>query len=311
MQTLSYPLHNLFSSCLELGDIPSEWKIHKICPVPKSGDLLCVENYRPISLLCITGKVLERIVYDKIIDFIRPKISNHQHGFLQNRSCLTQLLSSFAFIFDKLNNKSVVDVVYLDFKKAFDSVPHDELLFKLWRIGITGPLWHWFKAYLTGRFHYVSIDNVSSPLLPVLSGVPQGSILGPFLFLIYINDLPEHIEFASCYLLNFADDTKLLKAIKSESDEHILQRDVDTLDMWCKEWKLSLNANKSNTMRLTLSHRRDQQVHQYCIDGTDLQVIPMQQVLGVIVRRDLSWTDHYNNESTKGADASVHVHIAL
>ena len=164
--------------------------------------------------------------------------------------------------------------------------------FSMWRIGITGPLWHWFKAYLTGRFHYVSIDNVSSPLLPVLSGVPQVSILGPFLFLIYIDDLPEHIEFASCYL--FADDTKLLKAIKSESDEHILQRDVDALDMWCKEWKLSLNANKSNIMRLTLSHRRDQQVHQYSIDGTDLQVIPMQRDLGVIVRSDLSWTDHYN-----------------
>ena len=81
--SLSYPLHNLFSSCLELGDIPSEWKIYKICPVPKSGDLLCVENYHPISLLCITGKVRERIVYDKIFDFIRPKISNHQHGFLQ------------------------------------------------------------------------------------------------------------------------------------------------------------------------------------------------------------------------------------
>ena len=122
-----------------------------------------VENYRPISLLCTASKIHEKLVYDKIINnFIRPKLSIQQHGFLKNRSCLSQLLLSFNFIYDNLDKNIPVDVIYLDFRKAFDSVPHNELLLvKLWKLGITGQLWSWFQAYLNGRYHYVTIDGVS------------------------------------------------------------------------------------------------------------------------------------------------------
>ena len=137
--------------------------------------------------------------------------SIQQHGFIKNRSCLSQLLLSFNHIYNCLDKSIPVDVIYLDFKKAFDSVPHNELLLKLWKLGITGSLWRWFQANLTERYHYVTIDGASSPRLPVISGVSQGSILGPLLFLIYINRLPEQVDYKSCYL--FADDTKLLKAI--------------------------------------------------------------------------------------------------
>ncbi len=119
---------------------------------------------------------------------------------MKNKSCLTQLLSAFSIIYQAIDDKKQVDMIYLDFRKAFDSVPHDELLYKLWRIGITGHLWHWFQSYLTGRYHYVMHDNTMSDILPVRSGVPQGSILGPLLFIVYVNDIPENISFSHCFL---------------------------------------------------------------------------------------------------------------
>ena len=203
---------NLFSLCLNTSSLPDEWKIHKIIPIPKKGDLSDVRNYRPISLLSIVSKVLERIVFDKVLPFIGPKLSDHQFGFMKNRSSLSQLLLYFSDIFNSVENKRCADVIYMDFSKAFDSVPHQELLLKLWRLGITGPLWKWFKSYLLGRHHFVSIDQqFSSSSLPVLSGVPQGSILGPLLFIVYVNDITIPICHSSVYL--FADDTKLIKSI--------------------------------------------------------------------------------------------------
>ena len=132
-------LTNLFSNCLLYQKIPSEWKTHKISPIPKGGDPSLVSNYHPISLLCILSKVLETIVYRKIIDFLQPLISKSQFGFLRRRSYLSQLLDSFNYIFEAVENNSSVEAVYLDFRKAFDTVPHQELLYKLWLSVITGP----------------------------------------------------------------------------------------------------------------------------------------------------------------------------
>ena len=141
---------------------------------------------------------------------------------------LTQLLVSFNEIFTSIEEGQAVDTIYFDFKKAFDSIPHVELLYKLWTIGITGPLWFWFKSYLTNRQHYVNIDEHSSQSLPVLSGVPQGSIVGPLLFLAYINDLPNNTDYASIY--QFADDTKFIKSILANlasTSDPLLQSDID------------------------------------------------------------------------------------
>ena len=188
-------------------------------------------HHGPISLLCVTSKVLEKLVYNKIIGFVTPKLSKNQFGFSKGKSCLSQLLLSYGQIYKEMDRGAKFDTIFLDFKKAFDTVPHNVLLIKLWRLGITGDLWLWFREYLTQRLHYVQIDQTSSSLLPVKSGVPQGSILGPLLFLIYINDLPTCIDYSTCYL--FADDVKLLKSIYSLNDCSLLQQDLSSLQHWC------------------------------------------------------------------------------
>jgi hypothetical protein len=150
LQHLAHLFHLSITNCHTL----TEWKVHKLCPIHKGGSRSDITNYRPISLLNIVSKVLECIIYKKIIDFIQSHISNHQYGFLRNRSCLQQLLASYHHIYSRADNGLDSDVIYLDFSKAFDRIPHPELLHKLWHFGITGPLWSWFKSYLEGRTHF-------------------------------------------------------------------------------------------------------------------------------------------------------------
>ena len=147
--------------------------------------------------------------------------------------------------------------------------------------------------------HYVSVDGISSNQLPVLSGLPQGNILGPLLFLVYIiiNDLPEQIDYASCYL--FADDAKLLKSISVVNDSITPQTDLNNLCIWCKEWKITLNGGKCGTIRMSLSHDKFTCNDQYHIHASILQSISCQRGLGIMVRNDLSWTTHYNNICSK------------
>ena len=141
--------------------------------------------------------------------------------------------------------------MYLNLKKAFDSVPHQELLLKLWKAGVVGSLWRWFREYLSNRYQNMCINGSNSPMLPVISGVPQGSILGPLLFLLYINDLPSSIVHSETFL--FADDTKYLRPISSSNDHFLLQSDLDLLSKWSTEWKLTFNETKCSPTHHLLS----------------------------------------------------------
>ena len=181
-------------------------------------------------------------------------------------STLQQLLIMFDSIYTSLENIQQTDVIYLDFRKAFDSVPHNELLLKLGKAGITGRLWKWLRAYLNSRKQCISIDGQCSGLLPVLSGVPQGSILGPIFFLIYINDLPPCSIYSS--MLLFADDTKCGKSISSLKDRDLLQVDLDTIVDWSPTWKLLLNHSK--TVKLSFGSKACQFSTKYSVDNHEI-----------------------------------------
>ena len=176
------PLHHLFLLILSQHYLPQDWRVHLITPIFKSGDKTSVCNYRPISLLCIVSKVLEKLIYNKVISFVSVSIFPSQFGLRPNHSTTQQLSVFLSHLQECLSHNSQADVIYLDFKKSFDSVPHNELLVKLWTFGITGNLWKWLQAYLSCCFQHVTLNHCISNPLPVLSGVPQGSILGPLLF---------------------------------------------------------------------------------------------------------------------------------
>ena len=190
--------------------------------------------------MCNTSKVLEKIIYDKIIEFVSKSISSSQFGALKGRSTIQQLL---VFLHQIVNSTMQTDVIYLDIQKAFDSIPHCKLLAKLWSFGITGNLWRWIQCYLSGRTQVVRINNVLSTTLPVLSGVPQGSILGPVLFLIYMNDLPSVTTVSKSLL--FVDDTKCFNNVSNTMDSVSLQQDLDSIARWSIQSSLKFNASKS------------------------------------------------------------------
>ena len=287
---LHIPIHHLFKLCMTHCSIPSEWKIHKITPIFKTGKRDHVNNYRPISLLSCVSKVLERVIYDKIFAFVTQQISMSQFGFLRSHSSLQQLLMFVNGIINSVEDKRSYHVIYLDFKKAFDSVSHKGLLHKLRTVGIMGSLWKWLENYLTCRLQCVDINGSISNLLPVISGVPQGSILGPLLFVIFINDLPSAVQHSS--LLLFADDTKCAKSVASHTEHQQLQTDLDSLSSWSLRWNLPFNESKFRLLQFSINATSDPLP--YHIRGNKITQSSSHKDLGVLFTNTLNWEEHYN-----------------
>ena len=196
-------LTNLFRLCAESGHIPEIWRTANITALFKNGSKTDPLNYRPVSLTCIISKIYEKIIKSSIIHFIDNKINKHQHGFIKGKSCLTNLLETMDCIIEIINQGDPVDIFYFDFKKAFDRVPHNRLLYKIECLGMKGKVLDIIRDFLTGRSFRVCVGGEFSNLKDVLSGIPQGSVLGPLLFVLYINYLPDSIK-SSAKL--FADD---------------------------------------------------------------------------------------------------------
>ena len=240
----------IFDKSLQTGTLPTEWLTANVMPVFKKGDKSLAANYRPISLTCILCKVLEHILASNIVKHLDAQeiMYDMQHGFREKRSCETQLVMMIEDLARNVSAGNQTDVILPDFSKAFDKVSHSKLLWKMHQYGIRGKVLSWIQAFLGNRSQQVVIDGEESDSIPVNSGVPQGSVLGPILFLAYINDLPGGI---SSQVRLFADDTALYLTIKGEEDSSALQKDLDTLSVWESKWDMQFNPSKCQVVQVT------------------------------------------------------------
>ena len=299
--SIASSLSNLFNQSLTTGTYPKEWKLARIVPVPKSDcPSTSVTGYRPISILSIVSKVLECHVKDIIDEFLAQScpISDCQWGFMHHRSSVSALIAVFHDWLRALDSGHEVCVVFFDVKKAFDSVPHAPLLEKLSEIGLNPYIIKWIKSYLTDREQFVVVDGSSSNPLQVLSGVPQGSVLGPLLFLIYINDVVWQISSSSKINL-YADDIALYRTIYTPEDYDILQSDINAVNSCLASKHLSLNASKC--CYLLLSRKRVHSIPppNLTLSDTPLKNVSSYKYLGVLITSNLMWSSHVTNICNK------------
>ena len=297
--SICIPLSMIYGDSLESGETPEDWRTANVTPIFKKGDRNNPANYRPISLTSQVCKVLESIVREKVIEHLNDNnlLAEEQHGFREGRSCLSNLLTTLEDWTSILDNRDCVDVAYLDFSKAFDLVSHKHLLLKLQKHGINGQIGNWIKAFLENRKQKVVIRGFKSDELDVLSGVPQGSVLGPILFLIYINDLP---KCTTCPVCLFADDSKIYCRVPRENNgkpdlegaHEVLQKDLHELQKWANKWKMAFNVNKCKIMHLGYGNAK----HEYELDGTYLAETTAEKDLGVLIDNDLKFSKHIRSK---------------
>ena len=295
------PLTSLFNNSMNSGVLPEEWRTSLVSVLHKKGKKSSVENYRPISLTCICCKIMESIIRDFVMDFFLTNnlFSDKQYGFIKKRSTILQLLKVADDWVKSLDEGGQIDVIYTDFEKAFDKVPHQRLISKLHAYGVNDLLVVWITSFLTCRSQCVKINGKVSDSKPVLSGIPQGSVLGPILFVIFINDLPSVCSNQSEMYL-FADDSKLYKCIKNLDDCNILNQCVNNVFAWSESWLMKLNVSKCKV--LSLCRRSDKVVkYNYGFNVPGQGFVPLDREcimkdLGVWIDSDLSYDDHVHEK---------------
>ena len=287
------------------GYFPHELKLARVIPLYKSGDSQLVKNYRPVSILPVISKIFERIMFNRLLDFINKHnlLYKFQFGFRPGHNTSHALMILIDKILSGFNDNEMTIGVFLDFSKAFDTVNHHILLNKLSRYGIRGPAHQWLTSYLSERKQYVSYNGVSSSTSNVSCGVPQGSILGPLLFILYINDM--HKVSNKLSLISFADDSNLFIQGKNINEMiNILNTELQEINFWIQANKLSLNVGKTNFILFKPKRKAtDLVVNDIKINNIVIDRIYKTKFLGVIISHDLSWdhhTKHVSNKVAKG-----------
>ena len=292
-------LTKLINLSLSSGKVPSSWKKANVIPIHKKDDKSKTNNYRPISLLSVVSKILERVVFKHVYNFLHNNqlLTKFQSGFIPNDSTVHQLSFLYHSFCEALNQKKDVRIVFCDISKAFDRVWHEGLLYKLKRIGIRGTLLNWFRDYLNNRLQKVIIRGQNSKWGEIKAGVPQGSVLGPLLFLVYINDLVDGIQ---SNIRLFADDTTIYITVNHDTNPELadgfasdaanqLNNDLNSIKDWADQWLVSFNPHKTKTM--TISNRKYQHPPVF-FDNIELTSVDQHKHLGVTFASNLSWSPH-------------------
>ena len=298
---LCKPLLLMWRRSLDTGVIPAFYKQQLVTPIYKKGSRSLPLNYRPVSLTAHEIKIFERIVRVKMVEFLEKNhlLKCNQHGFRKGRSCLTQLLKQYDDILMNMLNHDETDVIYVDFAKAFDKVDHDILIQKLKNIGVEGKLLNWLIDFLSDRNQVVVVDNTLSYIADVLSGVPQGTVLGPLLFLIFLNDLSDCIN--HCDLSCFADDTRIYKSISFSHDAILLQEDLLNLADWSTVNNMKLHDDKFVFINFHTRHKNfslsnlpfyKENMCYTTKDGHILESSEYVTDLGVTFSEKLDWSSH-------------------
>ena len=286
----------IFNLSLQSGKFPNYWKLANVVPVFKKGEREEVTNYRPISLLNIVSKLFEKCVHRRVYEGVKDLIHGLQHGFLKGRCTVTQLLEVFNRVEKSLDDSGQIDIIYLDFAKAFDTVSHRLLCHKLKSYGINGNLLEWFKSYLSNRKQRVVLEGIHSEWQNVSSGVPQGSILGPLLFLMYANDMSKEVSVQTSVAM-YADDTKVFRKIVTVNDAIELQRDLDKMVEWSRKWKMKFNVLKCKLLTIT---RKVRPIDiNYTMNEHVLEKVESFNDLGIIIDSKLNWHEHIRNKVGK------------
>lgn len=298
----------IFTKSLKTCEVPQEWKIAKIIPIHKSGDASNPSNFRPISLTCSAGKILEHLILKHIVTFVENHslIDPNQHGFRSGLSTVTQLVETVHDLALTIDKRGQVDIVFLDLSKAFDRVSHQKLVYKLQSIFGHGVLTKWLKDYLSGRKQFVHFEGQSSQCVDVLSGVPQGTVLAPILFLLFINDIAKNIE---ATVRMFADDCIIYKEIHTVNDQLVLNNALKKIDKWCQDWQMTINVEK--TVCMTVTRKKNPLSFPYQIHQSVLQRVNEHKHLGIILSSDLKWNKHVSYISTKSLSALLSLKRSL
>ncbi|PNF20040.1 hypothetical protein B7P43_G05817 [Cryptotermes secundus] len=283
-------LKHIFNLSLSQHNFPSLWKQAAIVPVLKKGKSTSVSNYRPISLLSNFSKIFEFIVHEHVSHYLKSKISPYQHGFSKTKSTSTNLVTYIDFISPIVGSQRQADAIYFDLSNAFDLVPHSLLLHKLSAAGLSGGYVSWFRSYLSNRKSQVRVSGVLSSPFEVLSGVPQGSVLGPLLFNVFINDMCDAVAHSKCLL--FADDIKIYRAISSPHDCYLLQSDVNSIQGWCIANCMKLNISKTKVISFT--RKTNLLIYDYKLFQTSIARTDSVKDLGVFIDAKLYFHDQVN-----------------